>query len=80
LLPLIPDVGEDGDHIRAVPLGCGWMILPDREFGGSVLSDPLGPAQKTARSRRMNIDVISTAISQSTLQQPLDNGAVAYVA
>jgi hypothetical protein len=43
-------------------------------------SDPLDPAQKTARSRRMDIDVIGAAISQSTIQQPLDIGAVAYVA
>ena len=46
----------------------------------TVLSDPLDPAQKTARSRRMDIDVIGAAVSQSTIQQPLDIGAVAYVA
>jgi hypothetical protein len=44
-----------------------------------ILSDPLDPAQKTARSRRMDIDVIGATISQSTIQQPLDIGAVAYV-
>jgi len=38
----------------------------DREFGGSVLSNPLDPAQKTARSRRMDIDIIGATISQST--------------
>ena len=45
-----------------------------------VPSDPFDPAQKTARSRRMDIDVIRAAISQSTLQQPFDVGAVAYIA
>jgi hypothetical protein len=54
--------------------------LTDREFCGGVLSDPLDPAQKTARSRRMDIDVIGAAISQSPIQQPLDIGAVANVA
>jgi hypothetical protein len=52
----------------------------DREFGGSVLSNPLDPAQKTARSRRMNIDVIGASISQSTIQQRLDVGALTNVA
>jgi response regulator of citrate/malate metabolism len=42
-------------------------------------SDPLDPAQKTARSCRVDIDIIGAAISQSTIQQPLDIGAVAYV-
>jgi len=45
-----------------------------------VPSDPLDPAQKTSRSRRMDIDVIGATISQSTIQQPLDIGAVAHVA
>jgi hypothetical protein len=52
----------------------------DREFGGSVLSNPLYPTQKTARSGRMDIDIIGATISQSTTQKPLDIGAVAYVA
>jgi hypothetical protein len=55
-----------------------------RVFSGvsaaASLSDPLDPTQKAARSRRMDIDVIGAAISQSTIQQPLDIGAVAYVA
>ena len=38
----------------------------DREFGGSVLSNPLDPTQKTARSGRMDIDIIGATISQST--------------
>jgi hypothetical protein len=36
---------------------------PDREFGSSVFSNTLDPAQKTARSRRMDIDVIGMVIS-----------------
>jgi hypothetical protein len=51
----------------------------DRKRGG-LPSDPLASAQKTARSRRMDIDVIGATFSQSTIQQPLDIGAVAYVA
>ena len=43
-------------------------------------SNPLDPAQKTARSRRMNIDVIGASISQSTIQQRLDVGALTNVA
>jgi len=45
-----------------------------------VPSDPFDPAQKTARSRRMDIDVIGATIGQSAIQQSLDIGAVAYVA
>ena len=45
-----------------------------------VSSDPFDPAQKTARSRNMEIDVIGATIGQSTLQQPFDFGAVANVA
>jgi len=45
-----------------------------------VPSDSVDPAQKTARSCRMDIDVIGATISQSTLQQSLDIRAVAYVA
>jgi hypothetical protein len=45
-----------------------------------VLSDSLDPAQKTARSGRMDIDVIGAPISQSAIQQRLDISAVAYVA
>jgi len=41
---------------------------------------PLDLAEKTARSRGMDIDVIGAAINQSTLQQPLDIGAVAHIA
>jgi hypothetical protein len=54
--------------------------LTAREFCGGVLSDPLDPAQKTARSRGMDIGEIGAAVSQSTFQQPLDLGAVANVA
>ena len=54
--------------------------LPCSSGYGGVLSNALDPAQKTARSRRMDIDVIGAAISQSTIQQPLDIGAVAYIA
>jgi hypothetical protein len=37
------------------------------EFYGSVLSSPLDPAQKTAWSCRMDIDVIGAVISESTI-------------
>ena len=40
---------------------------------------PLDLAEKTARSRGMDIDVIGAVINQSTIQQPLDIGAIAYV-
>ena len=52
----------------------------DREFGGSVLSNLLDPTQKTARSGRMDIDVIGAPIGQSAIQQRLDVRAIAYVA
>jgi hypothetical protein len=45
-----------------------------------VLSGPLDPAQETARPCRMDIDVISTGIGQSAIEQALDLGALGYVA
>ena len=52
----------------------------DRDFCGRILSDPLDPAQKAARSCSMDIDIIGAAIREGTFQQPLGISAVAHVA
>ena len=55
-------------------------VLTTANLCVGVLSHPLDPAQKTARSGRMDIDVIGAPIGQSAIQQRLDISAVAYVA